>query len=60
MSKSVRAFAFLYLSHGERSDCEAIRVRGYKLESHLPPHPNPLPVEVGYIRLRPLKISELG
>src|SRR5882672_9093338 len=33
----------LHLSHRERSTRGARRVRGYKLASHEPPHPNPLP-----------------
>ena len=38
-----REVAPLHLSHGERSDREAIRVRGYKPSSPSPPHPNSLP-----------------
>ena len=37
-------FLFSPLPSGERSDCEAIRVRGFRqLRGYEPPHPNPLP-----------------
>jgi hypothetical protein len=44
MSAPALPNAPLHLSHGERSDREAIRVRGYGLSKiSEPPHANPLP-----------------
>src|SRR5258708_14316351 len=49
-----------HLSHGERSDCEAIRVRGEELSIDRTPSPQPSPIEVGYIRLRRFEMPNSG
>ena len=50
----------LHLSHRERSDRVAIRVRGYGPPIDRTPSPQPSPTEVGFIRLRRIKMSNSG
>src|SRR5258708_7780630 len=49
-----------HLSDGERSNCEAIRVRGEELSIDRTPSPQPSPIEVGYIRLRRFEMPNSG